>query len=375
MRAQGRYFDGQSGKRQQVDVLLDLAARVLYLSNNDSAEGQITWPLAALRRLPESARQDQMTLARHTDNPPQRALIGPERLIVTDPDFMRALQTACPDLTKRDVAKGTGARVVMRVALAVGAVLMMVFVILPSMADSLARFIPVEREIRWGKTVVSQMEAVFDDPERSGALYCTAPEGRRALDKMIARLTNGTDLAYDLTVSVFNHPMVNAFAAPGGQIVLMRGLIKKAGTPEEVAAVLAHEIAHVEHRDATRATLRAAGSAGLLSMVLGDFAGGSIAVVMAELTLNASYTREAETAADAYAHAMLDEADVTVAGMRLFFEALSESSSQLRIPPYLASHPATETRAQAARDYAETQNETTPVLTQTEWAALKTICD
>jgi predicted Zn-dependent protease len=153
-------------------------------------------------------------------------------------------------------------------------------------------------------------------------------------------------------------------------------LLKQAKSPDEVAAVLGHEIGHVEARDATRGALRAAGSAGLLSMVLGDFAGGTAAVVIAEYTLNASYTREAEAEADTYARNMLDEADVSTAGMSDFFGSLGDLESKMPdLPLYLSSHPDTAARAGRAADFAQTQMATTPVLDKTEWAALLAICD
>ena len=107
------------------------------------------------------------------------------------------------------------------------------------MADTLATLIPVEREIAFGKTVVAQMESALGAADM-GALRCTGPEGRAALDAMLTRLSGGQALQYDLEVQVFDHKMVNAFAAPGGQIVVMRGLLDSATGPDAVASVLAH---------------------------------------------------------------------------------------------------------------------------------------
>jgi len=174
---------------------------------------------------------------------------------------------------------------------------------------------------------------------------------------------------------VFDHEMVNAFAAPGGQVVLMRGLIEAASGPEAVAGVLAHEIGHVENRDATRNALRAAGSAGLLSMVFGDFSGGAIAVVLAEQMLNAGYTREAERAADDFALEAMRRAGVDSAGLASFFEFIMEKQGD--VPKglgYFMSHPPSQARAEKALRVAEGQGETKPVLSAAEWRALQDIC-
>ena len=350
------------------------SAETLRLTHPDLPLGSQYWPLDAIRALADHARTDQVVLSLRADAALDSGLIRPARLTIDDADMISVLTRLCPDLNRRDVARGTGRKVATRVGAAAAALCLMIFVILPAMANTLATLIPIEREVAYGKTVVNQMERFLGGKE-VGGLACTNPEGRAALDKMTARLTEAGDLRYDLNIGVFNHKMVNAFAAPGGQIVIMRGLIDRARTPDEVAAVLAHEIGHVEARDTTRNALRAAGSAGLLALVLGDFAGGSAVVVAAEYTLNASYTREAEAAADVFALDMMEAAGADAEALATFFDSLGKIERTLPdLPEYLSSHPETTDRADAARSFAKTQGRTTPILTDQEWAALQNIC-
>ena len=374
MQALGRFFDGESGQRLDVDLAVDTAAETLRLTHPDLPLGSQYWPLDAIRALADHARTDQVVLSLRADAALDSGLIRTARLTIDDADMISVLTRLCPDLKRRDVARGTGRKVATRVGAAAAALCLMIFVILPAMANTLAALIPIEREVAYGKTVVNQMERFLGGKE-VGGLACTNPEGRAALDKMTARLTEAGDLRYDLNIGVFNHKMVNAFAAPGGQIVIMRGLIDRARTPDEVAAVLAHEIGHVEARDTTRNALRAAGSAGLLALVLGDFAGGSAVVVAAEYTLNASYTREAEAAADVFALDMMEAAGADAEALATFFDSLGKIERTLPdLPEYLSSHPETTDRADAARSFAKTQGRTTPILTDQEWAALQNIC-
>ncbi|MDB4198676.1 M48 family metallopeptidase, partial [Ascidiaceihabitans sp.] len=250
-----------------------------------------------------------------------------------------------------------------------------IFVILPAMANTLAYIVPIKREVAYGKAVVRQMERFFGG-SKAGELICSTSEGDAALAKMVARLTEASPTNYELNVSVMRHEMVNAFAAPGGQIVFAEGLIEQATSPDEVAAVLAHEIGHVESRDATRGALRAAGSAGLLSMVFGDFAGGTAAVVIVEYTLNASYSRETEAEADTFAYNMLEAANVSTVGMADFFGSLNGLEDEMPdLPIYLSSHPDTQERVDLATEFAKGQDSTSPVLDDVEWSALKVICD
>lgn len=368
-----RYYVGASGRRLDVDVALE-GSEWLRLVHPELPDGSVDWPLTDLRKLQDQARTDQIVLTLRADAALDSALIAPARLTVDDPDLISKIDALCPDLNKRDLPDGTGRKVITRVGMAVAAVVLMIFVILPAMANTLAYVIPIKREVAYGKAVVRQMERFFGG-STAGELICSSPEGDAALAKMIARLTENTPTDYELNVSVMRHEMVNAFAAPGGQIVLVEGLIEQATSADEVAAVLGHEIGHVESRDATRGALRAAGSAGLLSMVFGDFAGGTAAVVIAEYTLNASYTREAEAEADTYAREMMDAAGVSTNGMSDFFRSLSDLDNEMPdLPIYFSSHPDTGERADQAADFAQVQGKTTPVLDDIEWDALRSIC-
>jgi Zn-dependent protease with chaperone function len=374
MAAQGRFFDGTSGQRLTVDLHVDTAAETLRLTHQDLPMGAQYWPFSAIRTLSDQARDDQLVLSLRADASLDSALITTARLSVDDPELVGTLMRLCPNLRRRDLPVGTGRRVVTRLGVAVGAVVLMIFVILPAMASTLATLIPMEREVAYGQTVVRQIERFLGD-RKVGTLACTDDAGVAALTAMTERLTESADLSYDLKVAVFDHEMVNAFAAPGGHVVLMRGLIDRATSPDEVAAVLGHEIGHVEARDTTRNALRAAGSAGLLALVLGDFAGGSAVVVAAEYTLNASYTREAEAAADIFALNMLAAAGTDAAAMGDFFDSLAGMERRTpELPSYLSSHPDTLARAEAARDFAERQGATRPILNAAEWQALRGIC-
>lgn len=374
MQGQGRYFDGAGGGRRVLDVTLDRNAGVLHLHDPEGGIADQDWPLEALRQLHDQATPNRMVLSCRAETSQDSALIDTARLTLRDAALMAAVARAAPDLMRRDMPAGAFRKIATRVALGAGAVALMLFVILPGLANTLANYIPIEREVAYGKSVVKQVER-FMAGRAGGSLACTDPAGVAALDAMTGRLTAGSDVQYDMNIAVFDHPMVNAFAAPGGQVILVRGLLDAAEGPDEVAAVLAHEIGHVEARDTTRAALRAAGSAGLLSLVLGDFAGGSAVLVAAEYTLNASYTREAEGAADVFALEMLRESGTDAAALGRFFGRLANRKGQMpELPEYLSSHPALDARADAAQAFAEGQGAVQPILNDGEWQALRNIC-
>jgi Zn-dependent protease with chaperone function len=235
--------------------------------------------------------------------------------------------------------------------------------------------IPADKEIALGQQTLIQIEKL-QGGTGAGSLTCTNPEGLAALKKMSDRLAAQADIPYPLNLRVFRSDVLNAFAVPGGQIVLFDGLLQAAGSPEEVAGVLGHEIGHVVRRDPIRLTLRSAGSIGILGLLFGDFAGGAVILIVTERLIQASYSQEAEAAADLFATSILADAGLPSAPLGNFFDTLMTRYGQRTgMMTHLASHPDLAARKAAALA-ADTIGDGpfTPVLEAGEWAALKRIC-
>jgi predicted Zn-dependent protease len=248
---------------------------------------------------------------------------------------------------------------------------LLIFVIVPALAERMAPMIPQERAAALGDAVLERI-----GPLMGGGETCASPAGRAALARMTTRLTEAAGLETPVKISVWRSPMLNAFAVPGGRIVILSGLIDAASGPEEVAAVLAHELGHVAARDPLRSALRQAGTAGLLGLFVGDFLGGAVVVATAEAAISAAYSREAETAADDYAHRVLSEAGLPASALAGFFEALADRGAAAEgFARHFASHPDLEARAEAAREAdAVGEGPYDPVLDDAGWIALQQIC-
>ena len=111
---------------------------------------------------------------------------------------------------------------------------------------------------------------------------------------------------------------VNAMAVPTGYIFMTRGLLESLETEDEIAAILAHEIAHVESRHSYR-IWRNAQRASTIAGIVGIFAGGTdnvaddIVAVMTSFTANLflrGHGRDREREADLFASFYLNEADI-----------------------------------------------------------------
>jgi beta-barrel assembly-enhancing protease len=155
---------------------------------------------------------------------------------------------------------------------------------------------------------------------------------------------------------IVNADMVNAFAVPGGYIYLNRGLIQRASNMSEVAGVLAHEIAHVEHRHGVQQMERMqTANIGLTAayVLLGRAPGGveQAAIDVGGTLVFSRYSREAELEADASAIPMLLAARIHPMGLATMFEKLLEDQQRQpsRVEQWFATHPTTTERVTQVR--------------------------
>ena len=226
--------------------------------------------------------------------------------------------------------------------------------------ERLVMLVPVALERPLGAAAEQQL--MFGKPP------CAGKPGMEALRGLTGRLADAAGAGADVHLTVVDAPMVNAFSLPGRRIVLMRGLIDAAGDADEVAGVLAHEMGHIAHRDPTRLLLR---QIGLGAFGLLFDAGGSSGVVMqVPLGLAAlSYSRAAETAADAAALDYLGRLDLRQDGLHRMLGRLKARENGLS-PNWLATHPATDLRTEATR-----RSETgASALTREEWQSVLQVC-
>ncbi len=365
--AEGKYFDGKSARQLPVTVTLETRhnTSVLVIQSDNTSEE--IWPLAELREVREQARAEGIVLSLGQD--------GIARLILLEANAAQIVRDNAPNLGKVVVKKSKWRQLVVWSTGAVASVVVIMFVILPALSNQLATMIPIEREVALGDVSMNQIHRFLGGSDEND-LACENPEGLLALQKMTKRMVGTTEIPYDLKVQVFDHEMINAFAVPGGQVVLFEGLLDAARSPEEVAGVLGHEIGHVVNRDPMRLTLRSAGSVGILGMVFGDFAGGFMALALTEKLISAQYAQGAESGADEFAHQLMADANLPSASFAMFFRTLKEEhGGQTGLMSHLASHPNLDGRA-AAAVAADVIGEQAyePVLTPQEWRALRNIC-
>lgn len=167
-----------------------------------------------------------------------------------------------------------------------------------------------------------------------------------ALEEMAQRLTEQIpNNPYKFEVTVVKSDVVNAFALPGGHVVVFTGLMKKAESGEEVAGVMSHELNHVLQRHGLERIVKSLGLVTVMAIVLGDQQGlvGMMKQVGVEL-LTLKFGREQETEADVTGLQLLQRAKIDPSGMIKFFERLSEKDEGRM--EWLSTHPMSTARAE-----------------------------
>ena len=359
----GRYYDGRTARAHPVAVEVERDGLSIF----DGHENLVArWPADAILRV-EKPRPGE---------PVRLGLEGTTaRLVMEHGWVVAALAAAAP-------RAGGGGRLVRRMVLrtsawtvaAVGSVAAVVFVLIPLLATQLAAITPEPFKQRVGEVVLQRLAGLLTYPDGGGsAEFCDYRHGVSALETLARRVTAGRDPPPRLRLVVVRSSYVNAFALPGGYVVLTSELLRAAESPEEVAGVLAHEVGHVAHDHGTEALYRATATSMLVSVIVGDVTFG-VAGALTELALNGRYSREAERAADRYAVELLNASGIDGHGLVRFFERLAGRTDGEGHPVFriLSTHPPTRERAEEFRANARAGG---TALSAPEWQGLRAICD
>ena len=358
------FHDGRTAARRSVTVTL--VPEGLRIADDDGRELAL-WAYEALCLVDERFAGRPLRLKLAEDDG--------ARLAMHDTAVLAELGFRAPQLRERR----SGASGIRIAALGIAGMVLfgaIVWFALPRLALLAASVIPVSWEEALGERVFGDIAAAFASLDNDRApRFCESAAGRAALDRLSARLTAAMEATapapYRFRVFVLDLKMPNAFALPGGWIVLFRGLIASADDAGEVAGVLAHEMGHVTHRHGTQNIMRAMGLRVLFDLMMGDV-GDGLAGGLGQALVYLSYNREAEAEADVAALALLAAAGIGAQGLARFFERLAETRGAMPAAlQLLSTHPSHDARA---RLFAEAAGRGGAAMSAEDWAALQGIC-
>jgi predicted Zn-dependent protease len=345
------YYDGTSSRRRAVKLTF---AHTLEIREEGAAP--VTWAYADIRQADGAPGIVRLACVSAP------ALARPD---IRDASVAAALLSRCSQLSAAHADRRGTAKIVGWSLAAAASIVALVLFVIPLAADWLTPMVPHAMERRLGDAAEIQIETIF------GRSTCRDAAGQRAFTKLVGALRDAAGLD-QVTASVLQTSVPNAFALPGGRIYLFDGLLAKADNPDEIAGVLAHELGHVKHRDSIREMIHDGGTSFLIGLLFGDVTGSGAVIFASRSLVTASYSRDAEQNADDFSIEVMRRLGRSPKAMgELLLRVTGKEGG--KFPSILSSHPLTEDRLKHMSE-VDRPPSAPPLLTADEWVALKTIC-
>ena len=359
----GTYYDGQSAVPHHVTVTVQ-PSRLQIRTNSGTT---YSWPYSELTQTQGRYSGEEVRLERGTG--------VCETLVVPDNDILRAIHRSAPEKVGHLHNPAHKHKRLLFTVLA-GVVSIPLFWAvftwgIPWLATPITALIPVAWEQQLGQFIANEIAP----PEKQ----CQDPQLRKALGTIAKTLSQPLQSnPYTFTITVVDNPTFNALAAPGGNILVFRGLLKGTQTPEELAGVLAHEMQHILLRHGMRMLVQQISMAFAVAALSGDASGIMTFGLQAAHTLQSlSYSRGAEEQADEQGLRLLLRAKLDPKGMMAFFDNLKDRHQPGPLSQYLSTHPSAEERMSRLKALAENNpsQQTNPLLQQSNWSQIRELCD
>jgi len=374
----GRWSDGKTAAAHQVEIELQ-HDNLVFRRIDQPSSVPLMWSYQDIDS-PHPVHNDDDAVLLTSKTAPN------ERLFVEEENFAKRILDHAPNVTHRAHQWS-----LLKWPLGIAGALVLFWALtyfdIISPANSVARILPDTARTTLGQGVV---KTINKDKKT-----CSTPQGDAALKKLLTRLYPATPKSITFNIQVVDLSIVNAFAAPGDQIVVSGKLIEQADSADEVAGVIAHEMGHSIERHPEAGIVRAVGLMTLIQILTAGESGtfGDLAFLLAQ----SGYSRTAEEQADDHAAKILNKVSVDTRPLAGFFERLvnkrakltktekekSQEDKQNSVTKenkkqdrsflgWLNTHPATKKRIEFFNQSGRVT--TPPILSQDEWKALQTIC-
>ncbi|MBD1397908.1 M48 family metallopeptidase [Pontibacter sp. JH31] len=323
MTFEGKYYNGRSSKGMPAQITLRPdGLRIDYCA--DEVTDTVHWETAGIH---QSEFNDATTLLRYGKFPQQS-------ISVVDKGFREALLQCY----RGAAFLKSGYNSMLRLwasGIAVMALsllgLLVAFIVwgVPALADRVALYFPQQYERQLGQQLYTQLLQGYQVDDAKTA----------ALNGYLSELD--TDLDYPIKAAVVKSDEVNAFAIPGGYMVVYEGIIDKMEHHEELAALVGHELAHIQNRHSLRALTRSLSYYMLASVLFGDISGvAAVLVDNASALRNLEYNRSLELEADREGLELLRRNELNLQGAVLLMERL-DFGSESDMLAFVSTHPNT----------------------------------
>lgn len=350
----GRYNDGGSAAVHLVGLAIDGTYLVI-----SGAGAPVRWPLAEIHLLDRETGSLRL----------RRGFARDDRLTLEAGDDGAWLIPLCPNFRRTTPGwRRHGKPMLLWGGAAAVSVLLLVTVIIPLFSQQVANALPEAFEKRLGDAVRVQVLNLLARMEHKDSVDMVCGASTRPLTLTAARLAGHLDPSPRVRVSVVESKIKNAMALPGGHVLIFRGLLDFALNGDEIAGVLAHEIAHVAKRHPLALAIERANTFLLFGLLIGDVAGGTAIAGLGQVLVGAAYSRAAEREADAAAIEILNKAGIRGAPLA---DLLVRAEEEDKIPQLISSHPGVKERAETIRRMARGRDS---AFTDEDWRAVRRAC-
>lgn len=341
------YFDGKSSKQHYVKIQ-ERSDGLLISGIEDSSINRF-WKRDFISS--ESLSSSKKVLLSYGDFPPERLELtgeGSDHFMIYTLQSENALKKSYQYITRTNPVT----LVVSSLATILIFSFSYVYYISPFVGERAVAIIPKEVEVKVGNAMVKNTISLFTvdtlQSEKLQSFYAAC----------------GFESEYPIRISYIADDMVNAFAAPGGQIMVFEGLIERTESWEELAALMGHELAHVNQRHSFQQLTRSVASYLLISVMTGDIGGASsILLEQANNVREMANSRNHEKEADIVGLVYLKEIGIRPSAMMDLFKRLMEESElpddllpdkMEKTLEFLSTHPLTKNRIKYIQEIIDT---------------------
>lgn len=342
MEFKANYFDGQSSKTHQAIVTPNPSGWRIVFNNTTETTKEVIWKIDTIQKS-EVYTQGLIAFTYGKEFPFQK-------IESTDPNFIAYISKSdhknLNNKLDTTLHKSVNKSIAILLAVIVGFALGMYFYVIPTVAVSFAKNLNKEHVIDFGDYIFRTISLDLDIDEK---------QSEKLQDFVDAMQI---DCEFPIQAKVANSSQLNAFAVSGGKIVIFSSLLEKIQNEHQLAALIGHEVSHVQNRHVLKNVARNLSGAIFVSVLFGDI-NGVTAIIgeNAHLFSQLSYTRSLEKEADIFGIEIMRANNLDLNGMPQLFQILKDES-EVDIPTYLSNHPMLKDRIVYTQEIADQQSNT-----------------
>lgn len=196
----------------------------------------------------------------------------------------------------------------------------------------------------------------------------------RSIDSIVDRISNANDFQEELfKIHVLENDEINAFALPNGHLVIYSGLMLNVENQDELAGVIAHEMAHIQLDHVMKKLIKEIGLSALITTATGN-SNSELIFESARLISSTAFDRSLEKDADLKAVDYLVASRINPEGFATFLFNLGDQETEFSsYVNWISTHPESRERAAYIIEYSEgMEADYEKILDSTTWKKIKT---